>query len=73
MRWFGVIAHEVFALFVDDGSFAVAILAWLAFAGLVPPRLGVTPVWQGVGLFVGLATVLVASVCQRARSKAPLR
>ena len=73
MRWFGVVAHEVFGLFVDDGSFAVAILTWLAFAGLVVPRLGVAPAWQAVVLFAGLAAILVASVVRHARSKASLQ
>ena len=42
MRWIGTIAREVFGLFVDDGSFAIAILVWLLLAGLCLPWLGVS-------------------------------
>ena len=30
MRWLRSVAREVLELFVDDGSFAIAILVWLA-------------------------------------------
>jgi hypothetical protein len=29
MSWIKTVLREVFGLFVDDGSFAIAILAWL--------------------------------------------
>lgn len=29
MRWIKAIAGELFGLFVDDGSFAIAIIVWL--------------------------------------------
>ncbi len=58
---------EFIGLFVDDGSFAVAIVAWLAFCWLVLPRLGFAPVWLPAILFVGLALILVESALRRAR------
>ncbi len=73
MKLVELIAREVFGLFVDDGTFAVAILAWLALAGLGAPRLGIAPAWQGFILFAGLAVLLVASVVRRARFKVPPR
>ncbi len=68
MKWAGAILGEVFGLFVDDGSFALAIVAWLALAGLGLPRLGVAAGWDGLILFAGLALILVASATRRAKS-----
>jgi hypothetical protein len=61
-----IIAREAFGLFVDDGPYAVAILLWLALAGLGGRWLGVDPAWLGVALFAGLAVILVVSAAQRA-------
>ncbi len=66
MPWIRTAAREVFALFVDDGSFAVAILACLGLAWLVLPRLPALGPWSGALLFAGLAGVLVASALRRA-------
>lgn len=67
MRWIGTVLREIFGLFVDDGSFAVAILVWLAVVWLVLPRLAVPAVWVGPVLFAGLALILVESATRRAR------
>lgn len=67
MKWVGTIAREVFGLFVDDGSFAVAILVWLVLVALGLPRLGIAAGWDGLIVFAGLALILVASAAQRAR------
>jgi hypothetical protein len=37
MRWIGNIVREVFGLFVDDGSFALAILAWIGIVWFAYP------------------------------------
>jgi hypothetical protein len=60
------IAHEILGLFVDDGSFALAILFWLALVGFLirPLRL---PNAGGFVLFLGLAAILVESVTRFAR------
>ncbi len=68
MRWISVISREVFGLFVDDGSFAAAILVWLVLVGLGLPRLGIAVAWQGPILFAGLALLLVASATRCAKS-----
>ena len=67
MRWIGTIAREVFGLFVDDGSFAIAILVWLLLAGLCLPWLGVSAGWEGLMLVAGLVFILVESATRRAR------
>jgi hypothetical protein len=67
MRLIRTVADEVFGLFVDDGSFAVAILVWLLLVWLAVSRAGVGPGWGAIALFLGLAAILVESVTRRAR------
>lgn len=68
MQWFRTIFREVFGLFVDDGSFAIAILVWLAVAWLLLPRLGVFSRWNGLILFAGLGLILVESTMRYVRT-----
>jgi len=58
---------EFIGLFVDDGSFAVAILGWLVVSWLVLPRLPLPPAVAPVILFAGLAAILVESTVRRSR------
>lgn len=68
MNWLKSIAREVFGLFVDDGSFAIAILAWVGLAaGLV--RIALTAYLTGPILFAGLALILMESVLRFARRR----
>ena len=67
MRWIKPVLREIFALFVEDGSFALTILLWLAAAWLALPRLGRFAGWGGVILFGGLAALLLESATRRAR------
>jgi hypothetical protein len=67
MRWVRSIGAEVFGLFVDDGSFAVAILVWLALDLVLLPRLDLPPAAKCVILFAGLAAILLESAIRRAR------
>jgi hypothetical protein len=67
MRWIKAVTDEVFGLFVDDGSFAVAILACLLLVWLAVSRIGIASTWCAAGLFLGLAAILVESVVRRAR------
>lgn len=69
MKWIKTIFREVFGLFVDDFSFAVAILSWLALMRWVAPRLGIPARVAGVVLFAGLALILVESALRYARRK----
>jgi hypothetical protein len=67
MRWYRSIAREVVGLFVDDGSFAIAILVWLALVVVVLPRVAADAHWAGLALFAGLALILIESVLRFAR------
>ncbi len=61
MPWIKNIFREVFGLFVDDGSFALAVLVWIGLVWFLWQRLH----WAipgGIVLFVGLGCVLVESV-----------
>lgn len=59
------VCSEFIGLFVDDGSLAIAVLAWLAAACLLLPRLPLPPAWPPVILFLGLALILVESALRR--------
>lgn len=67
MSWLKTIWDEFIGLFVDDVSFAVAIVVWLAAAqalfhfGLVPG------LWRGPLLFAGLAAIFVENTLRRSR------
>jgi hypothetical protein len=67
MGWMRSVAREVWGLFVDDGSFAVAILVWLAVVSLGTRTVASGAKWGGVALFAGLALVLIESVLRYAR------
>ena len=67
MRWIKTIAAEAFSLFVDDGSFAIAIIIWLAAIYLLSVHLLRGVGWSGVVLFAGLSVILLWSTIRRAR------
>ncbi len=67
MRWIRTVCAELFGLFVDDGSFAVAILVWLLVVWQGVPRLGLPGVAGGPILFAGLVAILLESAVRRAR------
>jgi hypothetical protein len=66
MQWIKMIAAEIFGLFVDDGSFALAIIIWLGINWLLSVRLLQGAGWSGAALFVGLGAILLWSATQRA-------
>jgi hypothetical protein len=63
MGWIKSVAREVYGLFVDDVSFAVAIVVWVVIAGVALPHAR----WAGPVLCAGLAGILVESVWRFAR------
>ena len=67
MRWIKAIARELFGLFVDDGSFAIAIIVWLGVTWLLSRNFLSGAGWGGVVLFAGLAVILLWSAMRRAR------
>ena len=69
MRWLKSIAREILGLFVDDGSFALAILLCLALAVALLPRIAPSASWTGPTLFAGLALILIESTLRYARGK----
>jgi hypothetical protein len=71
MQWMRTILSLIYGLFVDDGSFAVAILVWLGIIWMLASRLGVPRGVVGPLLFVGLATILVTSTAWQARRRLP--
>lgn len=62
MAWIKTILSELIALFVDDGSFAVAIILWLGVVGFLFPRFGLQAKWIPVIFFVGLILILAENV-----------
>ena len=61
------IVEELFGLFVDDGAYAGAIVAWLVVVGLVAKLVPGGAAWAGVLLFAGLAAILLESTTRRSR------
>ena len=69
MKWLKNILREVFGLFVDDGSFALAILIWLAVVRWATPHLNIPSRATGIILFAGLALILTESAARYSRHK----
>jgi len=69
MNWLKSIGREVFGLFVDDLTFAGAILAWLAVVVFVLPRVASSREWGAAALFAGMALILIESVLRFARRR----
>jgi len=67
MNWINAALGELFALFVDNVRFTIAILAWIAFATLELPKLSITISWDAPLLFLGCAIILVVSVWRAAK------
>ena len=58
---------EVYGLFVEDGSYAAGILAWVVVAAFALPHMPVLGQWRGPLLFAGLLLLLVENVVRTAR------
>jgi hypothetical protein len=58
---------ELWGLFVDDGRYALAIVAWLLLAWLALPLLQLGGGWDAVIFAMGLFAILVESVLRRSR------
>ena len=61
--------QEIYGLFVEDGSYAAAILIWVAAAAFLLPRLPGGTAWRGPLLFVGLVLLMLENVIRSARNK----
>ncbi len=69
MGWMRTVVREVWGLFVDDGSFAIAIVVWVGVMWVVAQRFGVSSRAMGAVLFAGFAVILVESLLRFARGK----
>lgn len=67
MQWMKSVLGEIFGLFVDDGSFAIAVVVWLGLVWLVLPRIDIPAGAKAPILFAGLVVILVESALRRAR------
>jgi hypothetical protein len=65
MKVLVTIAKELFGLFVDDGSLALALLVWVGLVWLAGQAL--QPGAIGIAIFVGCAAILAENVLRRAR------
>ena len=59
--------EELYGLFVEDGSLAVAIIVWLCIVGFAFPHIAGPSAWKGPVFFVGMAIILVENVVRSAR------
>ena len=73
MKTLKALINEVFGLFVDDGSFAIAILVLVAVAALVSTRFENASAVVGAILFIGCLVVLVENIVRTARKSSPRR
>jgi hypothetical protein len=67
MHWLNAAIGEIYGLFVDDGHFALAILAWLLLIWLAVSLLPALAAWGGIVFFLGLAAILLVNAMQGAR------
>jgi hypothetical protein len=67
MTWLKNIWCELLALFVDDGSFAAAIIAWLGGGTLCLRFFDMSPVVESFLLPIGFAFLLLENIERSAR------
>lgn len=63
------VARELLGLFVDDGSLALAILAWVAVFAALMSVSAVPSILAGLLLFMGLIVILAENAVRRARKR----
>jgi hypothetical protein len=71
MNWLKTVLHEIFGLFVDDASFALATILWLVLVKVFAPHLRISSGWTGIILFTGLALILAESTTRYAKRSRP--
>lgn len=60
---------ELWGLFVDDGSLALALVAWSAVAVWLLPQAPIAPAWRAPVLFLGCVAILIVNVLASAARK----
>ena len=68
MLWLRSLVREVYGLFVEDGSFAAALVVWMV-AGCVGLWVLRAGEWGGPGLALGLIAALVENALRSARRR----
>ncbi len=68
MKTLRLIAAELWGLFVDGGTLALALVAWCALAGLALPRVPLLADWAAPIFFIGVVAILLENV-RRAAAK----
>jgi len=63
------VLQELFGLFVEDGSLAIAIVVWICIAAFLFPHLPGGSAWRAPALFLGLALLLFENVLRSARKQ----
>ena len=69
MSFLSSVVAELFGMFVDDGSLAIAILVWVTVIAALQASALLAPAIVGILLFLGLAVLLVENVLRRARAR----
>jgi hypothetical protein len=69
MKGLKTICREVLGLFVDDGSFAAAILVWLGVVWFISRRTEPGSVWNVAILSAGVVLILIESTVRFAKCK----
>lgn len=62
------ILRELWSLFIDDGSLALALVLWCIGAGLILPRTVSFGDWNAPVFFLGCILILLANVALAARA-----
>jgi hypothetical protein len=73
MGWLSTARRELIGLFIDDGSFALAILAWVLGGVICIHVFAVPPAIEGFLLAAGFALLLAENVERTARKAGETR
>jgi hypothetical protein len=69
MASLGAFLKELWGLFVDDGSLALALVIWVAVCGIALPLVPSAAEAAAPILFAGCLAILIANVVRTARRK----
>jgi hypothetical protein len=68
MQTLKTIGREVLGLFIADARFTLALVAWIAIAGVISGLLSRSPVVGALLLFAGFAGILIENLVHVASS-----
>ena len=69
MGGLGIALSKLVGLFVDDGSLALAIVAWLGLIALAAALWPAAGGWLGLVLALGLLAILAENVLRAAKTR----